>query len=237
MDGDGIPNVHDKDVDGDGVPNIHDDDSHEHFGTGAPVVEEVSRAKREIPQEAAPKKPTPKKGDMDGDGIPDDEDDDRDGDGVVNSEDDDIDGDGVPNDKDSDIDGDGIPNDLDKDIDGDGVPNEHDSDRDGDGVPNEHDSDDGEADDIKPEDELLWVCITATLMGMHKIAFTLFPRKEKYQPIVVVVIILLSCFSLMINSMHAKRLLIMWQKLCLKILSASMKMLSSPWKPCINIVS
>ncbi|XP_064551164.1 uncharacterized protein LOC135437213 isoform X2 [Drosophila montana] len=89
--------------------------------------------------------------DLDGDGIPDDQDDDIDGDGIPNDEDDDIDGDGIPNDKDDDIDGDGILNEDDDDIDGDGVPNDEDDDIDGDGVPNEKD-DDIDGDGI-PNDE------------------------------------------------------------------------------------
>lgn len=79
--------------------------------------------------------------DLDGDGIPDDEDDDIDGDGIPNEKDDDIDGDGIPNEDDDDIDGDGIPNEDDDDIDGDGVPNSKDEDIDGDGVPNSKDED------------------------------------------------------------------------------------------------
>ena len=39
----------------------------------------------------------------------------------------DIDGDGIPNNEDPDIDGDGIPNGLDPDIDGDGIPNAQDT--------------------------------------------------------------------------------------------------------------
>ncbi|XP_062122867.1 uncharacterized protein LOC133836407 isoform X1 [Drosophila sulfurigaster albostrigata] len=89
--------------------------------------------------------------DIDGDGIPDDEDDDIDGDGIPNDEDDDIDGDGIPNDKDDDIDGDGIPNEDDDDIDGDGIPNDKDDDIDGDGIPNDKD-DDIDGDGI-PNDE------------------------------------------------------------------------------------
>ena len=53
----------------------------------------------------------------------------------------DVDGDGVPNDIDPDIDGDGIPNDQDPDMDGDGVPNGQDPDVDGDGIPNDQDVD------------------------------------------------------------------------------------------------
>jgi len=42
--------------------------------------------------------------DTDGDGIPDNQDDDIDGDGIPNNEDDDVDGDGIPNDEDTNID-------------------------------------------------------------------------------------------------------------------------------------
>ncbi|XP_023163587.2 sarcalumenin isoform X1 [Drosophila hydei] len=90
--------------------------------------------------------------DLDGDGIPDDQDDDIDGDGIPNDEDDDIDGDGIPNDKDDDIDGDGIPNEDDDDIDGDGIPNDEDDDIDGDGIPNEKD-DDIDGDGIPNEED------------------------------------------------------------------------------------
>ena len=84
---------------------------------------------------------TGKKGDLDGDGIPDEEDDDIDGDGLINTFDDDIDGDNIPNDRDDDIDGDGIPNILDDDMDGDGIPNDRDADMDGDGISNYFDED------------------------------------------------------------------------------------------------
>ncbi|XP_043863147.1 probable serine/threonine-protein kinase kinX isoform X5 [Drosophila mojavensis] len=90
--------------------------------------------------------------DLDGDGIPDDQDDDIDGDGIPNDEDDDIDGDGIPNDKDDDIDGDGIPNEDDDDIDGDGIPNTEDDDIDGDGIPNDKD-DDIDGDGIPNEED------------------------------------------------------------------------------------
>ena len=53
----------------------------------------------------------------------------------------DIDGDGIPNEEDPDVDGDGIPNGDDPDVDGDGIPNEEDPDVDGDGIPNEEDPD------------------------------------------------------------------------------------------------
>jgi type IV pilus assembly protein PilY1 len=63
--------------------------------------------------------------DADGDGIPDEHDEDfvgpdQDEDGIPDSEDDDVDGDGIPN-VDDDDDGDGIPNRLDQDDDGDGI--------------------------------------------------------------------------------------------------------------------
>ncbi|KPU80423.1 uncharacterized protein Dana_GF18617, isoform C [Drosophila ananassae] len=93
--------------------------------------------------------------DLDGDGIPDDEDDDIDGDGIPNEKDDDIDGDGIPNEDDDDIDGDGIPNEDDDDIDGDGVPNSKDEDIDGDGVPNSKDEDiDGDGKANHEDDDL-----------------------------------------------------------------------------------
>jgi len=53
--------------------------------------------------------------DLDGDGIPDDEDDDDDGDGIPDAEDDDRDGDGVPDSEDDDRDGDGVSDDEDPD--------------------------------------------------------------------------------------------------------------------------
>ena len=83
----------------------------------------------------------PGSGDLDGDGVPDGEDEDLDGDGVPNGLDDDVDGDGTPNGDDDDVDGDGIPNGDDGDIDGDGIPNGQDSDMDGDGISNSSDSD------------------------------------------------------------------------------------------------
>jgi len=53
--------------------------------------------------------------DLDGDGIPDDEDDDDDGDGIPDTEDDDRDGDGVPDVEDPDRDGDGVDDGTDPD--------------------------------------------------------------------------------------------------------------------------
>nr|MBV6628514.1 choice-of-anchor A family protein [Oceanococcus sp. HetDA_MAG_MS8] len=96
--------------------------------------------------------------DLDGDGIPDDQDEDRDGDGVNNEVDAfpdnpgewlDSDGDGIGNNSDPDRDGDGVPNAADafpddpsesRDSDGDGIGDNSDPDRDGDGVPNAADA-------------------------------------------------------------------------------------------------
>lgn len=62
--------------------------------------------------------------DSDGDGVPNEQDDDLDGDGIIDEKDEDVDGDGTPNSEDDDMDGDGMPNDEDPDIDGDGVINQ-----------------------------------------------------------------------------------------------------------------
>ena len=98
--------------------------------------------------------------DMDGDGIPDNEDDDRDGDGISNDHETqlgfdpndatstpaDLDGDATPDALDNDIDGDGHLNEVDAfpmdatewaDLDGDGTGDNADLDRDGDGITNE----------------------------------------------------------------------------------------------------
>jgi hypothetical protein len=52
----------------------------------------------------------------------------------------DIDGDGIPNDQDPDMDGDGIPNDQDPDMDGDGIPNASDPDANSNGIPDDEDN-------------------------------------------------------------------------------------------------
>lgn len=93
-------------------------------------------------------------GDIDDDGVPDNQDDDMDGDGITNDHDTDRDGDGVPDSSDPDDDNDGIDdvNDNDNgpdgsdDIDGDGVNNEDDFDVDGDGLPNDFET--GPDDDL-----------------------------------------------------------------------------------------
>lgn len=102
-------------------------------------------------------------GDSDGDGIPDDVDDDRDGDGYPNNQDAfpddpeewaDLDGDGTGDNSDTDVDGDGISNEDEMalgtdptdptstppDVDGDGIPDLLDDDRDGDGHNNDVDA-------------------------------------------------------------------------------------------------
>lgn len=76
---------------------------------------------------------------------------DIDGDGIPNGEDEDTDGDGVPNKYDFDVDNDGIFNGLDPDIDADGLLNADDPDSDGDLLSNRFDlNDDG---DDEPDDE------------------------------------------------------------------------------------
>ncbi len=80
--------------------------------------------------------------DIDGDGKPNDQDDDMDGDGNPNDWDWDIDGDGIDNDWDDDMDGDGKDNWEDNDIDGDGWDNDWDNDDDGDFNPDDWDDDD-----------------------------------------------------------------------------------------------
>ncbi len=79
--------------------------------------------------------------DIDGDGIPNNQDNDIDGDGILNINDKDIDGDDILNINDNDIDGDGVANESDSDIDGDGVANIDDKDIDGDGILNVNDID------------------------------------------------------------------------------------------------
>ncbi|MBE6856359.1 MAG: isopeptide-forming domain-containing fimbrial protein [Ruminococcus sp.] len=66
--------------------------------------------------------------DMDGDGVPDDEDNDDDNDGTPDNEDTDKDNDDIPDDEDTDKDNDGIPDDEDDDDDNDGVPDGNDAD-------------------------------------------------------------------------------------------------------------
>lgn len=92
--------------------------------------------------------------DIDGDGIPNGEDDDVDGDGVLNAYDDDVDGDGIDNEEDDDIDGDGLLNRiLDEDDDGDGIDNLIDNDDNADGLPDPEDEDDDDDTDDDDEEE------------------------------------------------------------------------------------
>ncbi|XP_055530508.1 uncharacterized protein LOC129721676 isoform X2 [Wyeomyia smithii] len=87
--------------------------------------------------------------DLDGDGIPNDQDPDDDNDGILDSQDDDDDNDGIPDAQDMDDDNDGIPDSVDadskmtaNDLDGDGIPNDQDPDDDNDGIPDVLDDDD-----------------------------------------------------------------------------------------------
>ncbi|XP_058464369.1 uncharacterized protein LOC131438382 isoform X5 [Malaya genurostris] len=92
---------------------------------------------------------TPTSNDLDGDGIPNDQDPDDDNDGILDSQDDDDDNDGIPDAEDLDDDNDGIPDSVDpdskmtaNDLDGDGIPNDQDDDDDNDGIPDAQDDDD-----------------------------------------------------------------------------------------------
>lgn len=94
--------------------------------------------------------------DIDGDGIPNLNDEDIDGDGVPNRFDVDVDGDGLFNGIDDDVDADGVSNGMDADVDGDFIRNRWDIDIDGDLVFNPYDGDadgDGFEDPVAPEDE------------------------------------------------------------------------------------
>lgn len=89
-----------------------------------------------------------KSNDLDGDGIPNDQDPDDDNDGIPDTQDDDDDNDGVPDAEDMDDDNDGIPDNVDpdskmtaNDLDGDGIPDAQDEDDDNDGIPDKEDSD------------------------------------------------------------------------------------------------
>ncbi|XP_065085509.1 uncharacterized protein LOC135707568 isoform X4 [Ochlerotatus camptorhynchus] len=92
---------------------------------------------------------TPNSNDLDGDGIPNDQDPDDDNDGIPDTQDNDDDNDGVPDAEDMDDDNDGIPDSMDvdskmvaNDLDGDGIPNDQDDDDDNDGIPDAEDDDD-----------------------------------------------------------------------------------------------
>jgi hypothetical protein len=154
VDGDGVKNEFDDDIDGDGEPNDIDSDDDDDG------VDDVADA--DHPDNTG-------KADSDGDGVIDDFDpdatgDDIDGDGIPNEQDTDhgaagktdLDGDSWADEFDDDIDGDGTPNDQDTvtrvldpekdyspsgDIDDDGVTNDTDTDDDGDGIPDVADAD------------------------------------------------------------------------------------------------
>ncbi|QDU58331.1 hypothetical protein [Aeoliella mucimassa] len=111
MDGDGVGNCEDGDVDGDGIPNSEDDDDD---GDGSPDAEDEFPRGQDCSEEPDPDpEPTPPwwqppgneieretvivfpPGDIDGDGIPNQFDDDADGDGIPNWSDPDADGNGT----------------------------------------------------------------------------------------------------------------------------------------------
>ncbi|XP_062560064.1 dentin sialophosphoprotein-like isoform X4 [Armigeres subalbatus] len=102
----------------------------------------------------------PHSNDLDGDGIPNDQDPDDDNDGIPDTQDNDDDNDGIPDAEDMDDDNDGIPDSKDpdskitaNDLDGDGIPNDQDDDDDNDGIPDSEDSDDDNDGIIDAEDD------------------------------------------------------------------------------------
>ncbi|XP_021711627.1 uncharacterized protein LOC5577238 isoform X2 [Aedes aegypti] len=103
---------------------------------------------------------TPNSNDLDGDGIPNDQDPDDDNDGIPDSQDNDDDNDGIPDAEDMDDDNDGVPDSVDpdskmlaNDLDGDGIPNDQDDDDDNDGIPDAQDDDDDNDGIVDAEDE------------------------------------------------------------------------------------
>nr|XP_019545449.2 uncharacterized protein LOC109415945 isoform X2 [Aedes albopictus] len=103
---------------------------------------------------------TPNSNDLDGDGIPNDQDPDDDNDGIPDSQDNDDDNDGIPDAEDMDDDNDGVPDSKDpdskmlaNDLDGDGIPNDQDDDDDNDGIPDAQDDDDDNDGIVDAEDE------------------------------------------------------------------------------------
>ncbi|XP_055590758.1 serine-aspartate repeat-containing protein F-like [Uranotaenia lowii] len=143
LDGDGIPNDQDTDDDNDGIPDTEDTDDD---NDGVPDVLDTDDDNDGIPDVRDKDSPVTHN-DLDGDGIPNEQDDDDDGDGIPDAEDDDDDNDGIPDAEDPDDDNDGIPDDkegepLGDDLDGDGIPNDQDTDDDNDGIPDTEDTDD-----------------------------------------------------------------------------------------------
>lgn len=144
LDGDGILDHLDLDRDGNLIPDMNDT---KQGGT-------VEWGNLSI----GPKHWKNSTNDLDGDGVPNEEDQDRDGDveydrfdmdndndGINDADDVDDDNDGIPDrndtDTDNDWDNDGVKNSQDSDIDGDWVNNELDADDDNDGIPDMFDSD------------------------------------------------------------------------------------------------
>ncbi|XP_062560077.1 uncharacterized protein LOC134224636 isoform X15 [Armigeres subalbatus] len=102
----------------------------------------------------------PHSNDLDGDGIPNDQDPDDDNDGIPDTQDNDDDNDGIPDAEDMDDDNDGIPDSKDpdskitaNDLDGDGIPNDQDDDDDNDGIPDSQDDDDDNDGIVDTEDD------------------------------------------------------------------------------------
>ncbi|XP_058464366.1 protein PFC0760c-like isoform X2 [Malaya genurostris] len=172
-DNDGIPDNLDNDDDNDGIPDSRDKDAaakpndldgddkedDDDDNDGIPDSEDIDDDNDGIPDNLEGK---PQTNDLDGDGIPNDQDEDIDNDGIPNSEDDDNDNDGIPDAVDVDDDNDGIPDVLDdgsrlaNDLDGDGIPNDLDDDDDNDGIPDALDNDDdndGIPDSIDSDDD------------------------------------------------------------------------------------
>ncbi|XP_058464370.1 uncharacterized protein LOC131438382 isoform X6 [Malaya genurostris] len=172
-DNDGIPDHLDSDDDNDGIPDSRDKDAvskhndldgddkedDDDDNDGIPDSEDIDDDNDGIPDNLEGK---PQTNDLDGDGIPNDQDEDIDNDGIPNSEDDDNDNDGIPDAVDVDDDNDGIPDVLDdgsrlaNDLDGDGIPNDLDDDDDNDGIPDALDNDDdndGIPDSIDSDDD------------------------------------------------------------------------------------
>jgi len=94
IDGDGIPNSQDDDIDGDGIPNSQDDTPSGKYSGGSGSNPGGGGGSNpgggggSNPGGGGGSNPGGGGSDLDGDGIPDSEDDDIDGDGIPNSEDD-----------------------------------------------------------------------------------------------------------------------------------------------------
>ena len=177
IDGDGIPNIHDKDDDGDGLPDFFDAYPHLSQFQYDADADWYANAIDVYPLDAG------EHSDLDFDGIGDRDDPDIDGDGLLNEDDPfprDFDNDGIPNEEDLDDDNDSVPDEDDAfpidpneslDTDGDGVGDNGDAfaldpsewlDTDLDGIGNNADSDDDndgylDDEDVFPLDPSEWL--------------------------------------------------------------------------------